>query len=307
MDFNQLRYFLALTKYKYFTETANELHLSQSSLSKQIKALEKELNYKLIERTMKGCELTEEGIIFKKFALDIMKRHNILVNKLEEVSSKSSNTINIGTMPIMSEYKICDEISCFMSEHLNYNINIIELPNVQDLVKLMENGELNLVFIGERLLNKEEFLEIPLIKDRLVFIVSSKSELSKFDKISLSKIKFETLILLDKITGLTDFLLPYLRSAPKIMSGYTNSNTILSLVRDNVGVSIIWKNLLNGVDLKDLKVINIEEDLSGHIVLGIPKGRNISTAEVDFKNYIEKRFSNKLVSNGSHENYFNNI
>jgi len=58
VDFNQLHYFVTLAKYKQFTVAASELHLSQSSLSKQIKALEEELEAKLFIRTAKGCDLT---------------------------------------------------------------------------------------------------------------------------------------------------------------------------------------------------------------------------------------------------------
>lgn len=293
MDFNQLQYFMSLTKCKQFTEAAEQLHLSQSSLSKQIKALEKEIEAKLFVRTLKGCELTEEGKIFKDFAINALETKKEMAIKLADISLLQKNTISLGTMPIMSEYKISDAISSFMNNFHNYDIDIMESPSTLELVKCMKNGDINLVFIGEKLLDKNEFTEIPLIKDHLVLIVSKDNELSKHSNISLSELAYQTLILLDKSTGINEIILESFEkfySTPKIMSGYTTSRSILSLVRDNVGITLLWTSLLNGADLTGLKVIELAENLSSHIVLGIPKNRKISIAERTFQKHIEKWF-----------------
>lgn len=59
MTFEQLQHFLAIAKYKNYSIAAEESFVSQSSLSKQIKALEEELGFKLFDRTTRNIELTE--------------------------------------------------------------------------------------------------------------------------------------------------------------------------------------------------------------------------------------------------------
>lgn len=292
MDFNQLHYFVTLAKYKQFTVAAEELHLSQSSLSKQIKALEEKMDTKLFIRTAKGCELTEEGEVFKEFALNTNESHQGILQKMNEFSSTKNKLIHLGSMPIMWEYKISKAMAHFIMKDPSYNFNIMESSNTFDLIKRMKNGEFNLIIVGESLLDPQEFKEVPLMKDHLMLIVSEDNKLSNCNQISLSKILHEKFILLDKCTGLLDFILDVKGFGfPNSMTGYTNSSSVLSLVRDNVGVTLLWKNLLNGVDLTGLKTIELEEDMSCHVVMGIAKHRKLSNAEKEFIEFIQEWFN----------------
>lgn len=199
MDFNQLNYFRALVRHQQFTEAADELHLSQSTLSKQIKALESELSTSLFRRTAKGCELTGEGKMFNDFALKTLKNKEELLQKLSESASIRKNTVHLGTMPILGEYHISDTIAAFMHDYPAYTIHVTELANSEDLLKHMKNLDFNLIFTGSGLLDRTSFIEIPLIKDYLRVIVSQNNLLSHYQQLSLSDLEDETLILLDDI------------------------------------------------------------------------------------------------------------
>ena len=76
MELRQLKYFLKAKELLNFTEAANALHISQSTLSQQIMQLEGELNVPLFNRIGKRISLTEAGGLFAEYALQSVTRAN---------------------------------------------------------------------------------------------------------------------------------------------------------------------------------------------------------------------------------------
>lgn len=88
MDIRVLKYFLAVAREENITRAAESLHIAQPSLSKQMMELEQELGKQLLIRGKRKITLTEEGILLRKRAEDILS----LVEKTErELSSDSTN------------------------------------------------------------------------------------------------------------------------------------------------------------------------------------------------------------------------
>lgn len=90
MDIRVLKYFLAVAREKNITRAAETLHIAQPSLSKQIMELERELGKQLIIRGKREISLTEEGILLRKRAEDIV----CLVEKTERELSSDSTDIS---------------------------------------------------------------------------------------------------------------------------------------------------------------------------------------------------------------------
>ncbi len=72
MDFRILRYFLTVAKEQSFTKAAEQLHITQPTLSRQLAALEEELGVELLVRSGRHITLTDQGILFKRRALEIL-------------------------------------------------------------------------------------------------------------------------------------------------------------------------------------------------------------------------------------------
>ena len=72
MEIRILRYFMEIAREENMTRAAEHLHISQPSLSKEIKRLEEELGHSLFVRTNKSMHLTEEGMLLRKRAEDIL-------------------------------------------------------------------------------------------------------------------------------------------------------------------------------------------------------------------------------------------
>ena len=96
MELRLLRYFLTVAKEQSFTKAAEQLHITQPTLSRQMAAFEEELGVTLFIRSGKKISLTEEGILLKRRALEIL---NLEERTLEELKGKEEvveGTITIG-------------------------------------------------------------------------------------------------------------------------------------------------------------------------------------------------------------------
>ena len=89
MEIRILRYFLAIAREENMTRAAERLHISQPSLSKEIKKLEEELGHELFIRTNKNMILNDEGMLLRKRAEDILA----MVDKTAEEFSQLDNII----------------------------------------------------------------------------------------------------------------------------------------------------------------------------------------------------------------------
>ncbi len=89
MEVRELRYFLAVAREENITRAAESLHIAQPSLSKQLMDLEKELGKQLLVRGKRKITLTEEGVILRKRAEEIIE----LVEKTEQEISTDENEI----------------------------------------------------------------------------------------------------------------------------------------------------------------------------------------------------------------------
>lgn len=94
MEIRLLKYFLAVAREENITKAAQVVHVSQPSLSKQLKELEEELGKKLFIRGSRKITLTDDGILFRKRAQEIIDLVNITENEMQE--NNIAGTIHIG-------------------------------------------------------------------------------------------------------------------------------------------------------------------------------------------------------------------
>ncbi len=95
MRIEQLQYFETLIQEGSFTKAANQLHIAQPTLTASIKAMEKELNCKLLLRESNGIALTEEGHKLLRFTQAVLKLHSNLIEEINRPSMLDNETITV--------------------------------------------------------------------------------------------------------------------------------------------------------------------------------------------------------------------
>ena len=96
MDIRVLRYFLTVAKEQSFTKGAEQLHITQPTLSRQLAALEKELGTPLFIRSGRTITLTDEGILLKRRALEIINLEERTIDEIRGTEELIDGTVNIG-------------------------------------------------------------------------------------------------------------------------------------------------------------------------------------------------------------------
>ncbi len=96
MELRLLRYFLTVAKEQSFTKAAEQLHITQPTLSRQMAAFEEELGTTLFVRNGKKISLTEEGILLKRRALEILDLEERTLEELQGKEDVVEGSITIG-------------------------------------------------------------------------------------------------------------------------------------------------------------------------------------------------------------------
>lgn len=162
--------FLLLAQKKNYLESAEELYISQSSLSKHILSLEKELGTRLFNRTTRTVSLTKEGTVFLPYARTIVAQENEFLALLREQREDALNEISIASNSQFTQYKIYPMLIRYKNLYPKTSLNIVIKPH-DELKRMLDNHQVDFVWIGEtEEEQKTEHLRIHFQKEPVVAI-----------------------------------------------------------------------------------------------------------------------------------------
>lgn len=148
MDIKHLAEFVALAETGNYLETADNLFISQSTLSKHIMALEKELGVSLFERTTRKIHLSTEGETFLPYALKIVRLQEEAANVLSAHSKAATNRIALASTSQIVQYSVTEALAQFKRTHLSCQLNIL-VESHRNLKKLLYQHKADFIWIGE--------------------------------------------------------------------------------------------------------------------------------------------------------------
>lgn len=200
MEINYLKEFVHLADVGNFLTASEDLFISQSSLSKHIKAIENELGAQLFNRTTRKVRLTEVGETFLVYAREIAKQQVEYTKEIKKLLTRKDDVVSLGALPTMAQYDITDIVYTFQRKHPDLKLNLI-MSDTNDLKQKLEDGVLDLAFLRETAQN-DEFYRIFFTNDNLVAVIPNKHPLSSCDCIRLEQLKDEDLCVMAQGTML---------------------------------------------------------------------------------------------------------
>lgn len=291
MHINQINYFLAIEKHKSFSIAAEELCISQSSLSKQIKSLETELNVELFNRGSRNISLTSAGNHFLTHANDLLSTHNKILEDMSFFISSSELSLSIGATPLLAQYGIISLISSFNKKFPNINIDIRENDD-QKLLTSINSSEIDLAFIHSNSIDETLYNLVPIFKDQLVLVVSKSHKFANKDSISICELCHETFILLNSNSTLYNLCKnECCKAGFTPTTAYTNCKleTIIELVSENIGVTLLMSKVASYFRNPKLKLIPLTHKITNEISLITPKNNKLSKSTKLFIDFIENK------------------
>ena len=276
MTLSQIMYFLAVVKYKTFTQASDELYISQSSLSKQIKALELELGHTLFNREAKENTLTAEGERFLVYANKFSKDYAAMMSDLNQMNGDSyKSPLVLGVLPIINEYNLNDDIVLFQKLIASSNsyVNLLEREQ-EELVNMLQFRQIDAAIIRMDSLDLSKYEYTTYMEEQLVIIYPDQMEELNKEYVTLEELADYPIICFDKSSSLHRTIKHLFHERglyPKFSYIFKHHEQILSMVNANFGVAVIPGNLVSTSMFPNIRVTHFKKPVTSKICLVRPK------------------------------------
>jgi len=194
MELRHLRYFVALADCRSFTRAAERTHVTQSTLSHQIRQLEDELGQLLFDRIGRKVVTTEAGELFFAFASRALKEVDQGVAMLVPGSSSLTGQVRIGATHTFNIGLIPECVALFLARHPTVQVRIEELA-AEQVVAGVRGGTLDLG-IAYRPSGPTDLWFEPLYNEEMVLVVGDRHPLAGRKRIRMVELHQQRVVML---------------------------------------------------------------------------------------------------------------
>lgn len=289
MELQYIKEFVKLAENRNFGRASDELFISQSSLSKHIQSLEKELDGKLFNRSTRSIELSSFGKAFLPYA----KKYVELSGECDEAMAKQkrmqSSSFTIGVVRNLQYYNAIKFMRAFIEKYPGTRINAIEMDEGELSDQFLQK-KLNLITAAFPLKYTSESHFIPIATGHMVAVMSDTHPLFSKSVISIQDLENEPLIIPEHDAMFSELI----KNAFKKESVSTNiiyegsSAGSLEFAKAGMGISIQSAELVYGQNNKTLKPKDIVPYLSYHYGLLYHDTESLTTWEKRFVDFVRE-------------------
>ncbi len=289
MDIRQIQYFLSIVDTGSFSAAADEHYISQSSLSKIIIALEKEVQVSLFDRSKRKVFLTQAGEAFLKHARKLEAAYKDMVIELDGYKSET-DSFSVAAIPVLTQYGITNSIAQFRDLHPALHFNLEELDG-QNILPALEERRFDLVFTRHNYLDHDHYASLEICRDRMLVVASQKYRHAGRSSISLKELANDNFIMFDKVTGLQRLIMDECGKAgfePTIFYSSHRKVSVFGLVGTNIGLALMPVKIYEYYRPPDVVAIPLEEDIPCNIVLVHLKNKKLPKSASTFIEFMGK-------------------
>jgi DNA-binding transcriptional LysR family regulator len=240
LDSRQLRAFVSLAQTGSFTRTGRQLHLSQSAISHSIKALEGEVQCRLLDRVGKTVTLTQAGEQLLGHAQRILTEMDQARERLKGLGKWGHGRLRIGASPTSCQYLLPKVLREFKESFPQCLIQI-EPGDTPSALELLHNHQIDLALgLEPRHLGELEFR--PLFRDELRFLVSPLHPWATAGRVERKEITSQRFIVYTRTSYMADMIDSYFRHEALVLPTSIelgNMEAIKELVKLGLGISIL--------------------------------------------------------------------
>ncbi|NCB92012.1 MAG: LysR family transcriptional regulator [Clostridia bacterium] len=260
MNLNQLYYFQTIARLSHFTQAAEELHISQPSLSYAMSSLEKELGTVLFEKQGRNVVLTKYGQLFLTHVERSLEELENGKRQLAKYTSEEQGQIDIGYVYPLAPRYIPRMVRSFIDHPQNKGVNFTFYQGITStLISGLKSEKYDVIF-ASRVTEEDDIEFVPLLQHSLSVIVPNNHPLAHLTSIPLKMIEDYPLVVYHKETGLGQLTLKLFELSgltPNIISVAQNEQALYGLVAEGFGISLAA--VIPEISLFDVTAIPVEE------------------------------------------------
>ena len=295
MELRHIRYFLTVAEELNFTKAAEKLAMAQPPLSRQIQDLEAELGAKLFVRKPRALQLTEEGEVFRQYAVRVMELVDKSTEDVRELKKGLQGTLYLASVDGSAPHLLSGWIAGFHKGHPHFQYNLWN-GNSDDVTNRIMKGLCDLAVIMEPY-NAEGLHGLKVFEEPWVAIMPADHPLAKEpgDSVSLKKLVDYDLIIPSRQSRLQEIegWFAGIGRVPNVRCRMAHVLNAYELTSQDLGIAIypaasrsadLYSGAVRGLRAKRI----VEPEVTASYVLIWSKSRPLSHAAREFLTYIRR-------------------
>ncbi len=249
IEIRQFQVFLAVWENRSFSRAAQEVYLTQPSVSGHIRALEEILGVRLFDRSGKDVTPTSAGEVLYPFARQILRLNLQAEREIAMFLGQEKGSLDLGGSNVPGQYILPGVIGRFKAERPNIKV-ILRISDTATIVASVANGELELGLVGAVVPKKGISFE-PCFHDDMILVVPPGHRFADRGQVSIDDIASEPFVLREKGSGTRLTMERALRAAEnlqisdlQIVTEMGSAEAIRQAVRAGLGCSIISRRVV---------------------------------------------------------------
>lgn len=289
MELRDLKSFMEVAKYKSFTSAAEHSYLTQPSLSKAVKKLEKELGVELFDRSTRHLYLTDAGqIVYQQSqkAFSALSELNVLLDDLRNIAV---GDIKIGIPPLIGTLFFPKIAEVFTNRYPNVSLELVE-HGAKLIERLVEDAQIDVGIIVLPA-SEEKFHTYPFIQDEFYVFLHKDHKLAERTSISLNELAEEKFVLFKKDFTLHDYIIQACQKegfTPNVSYRSSQWDLIVELVSSQLGITLLPKSIYDKQSNDNIKIVRLENPT-------LYWNLGVITKKDAYHSYALKKFVNMLL------------
>jgi DNA-binding transcriptional LysR family regulator len=296
IDFRHLETFCRVADLKSFSKAADDLFLTQPTVSGHILSLEQSLSLRLFDRTSREVRLTKAGEVFLKYASKILSFRKDLLNALSEFSQGIKGELSLGASTIPGEYLLPKLMGDFKREHPHFIISL-KIADTKEIVQYVLQDNVEFGIIGAKLnhpsLHYEKYEE-----DEIIVVAPSDHPLTRKKKVNLEELLKEPWIIREEGSGTQMAIEKALRKKGKSLKQFNvvmemgSTSSVKEGVKAKLGLTFISRRateeelnqgFLSRIDVEGIGLISRQIYIVSH------RGRTLSPIGMQFLRFLKRK------------------
>jgi len=262
----QLRILKAVATEKNFTKAAEVLYLSQPSLSKQIKTLEKNLDISLINRENNKISLTENGKVFLQYSERILALCEESCRALIDLKNGDRGNLTVGASQTIGTYLMPKVLALFAQNYPQIDLKV-QVNSTRLIANNVLNREIDIAVVGGEIPNelKKNLTIKHFVEDELSLIISKSHPFAKKRRINKENLYYLNFITLNSNSTIRKFIDNILiqngieTKQLKIIMQFNSIEGIKTAVSLGLGAAFVSSSAIEKeVELKTIEILKIE-------------------------------------------------
>ena len=294
MDIRTMQYYLAVVREGTISAAAEALHVAQPSLSRQMKDLERDLGAPLFVRGNRKITLTEEGIILRRRAEEMVQLMQMTEEEITQVKNHVSGAVRIGAGESLSFHYLSRTASRLSREHPDIRFHITS-GDTQDLMDELTDGLIDFAVIFTEV-DHDLYQSITLpVSDRFGILMPKAHPLAIKETVRIRDLRGYPVILSRAhaavISGMKDF------SGLDVVATYNLIYNASLLVEDGLGLAVTFDGLINCTENSALTFRPLVPEIPATGKLIWKKYQTFSPAAQLFVEHVREQIHTQKVNN----------